>query len=206
MKTKECKRCKQQVSVDKFGKKSSTKDGLQNWCYDCHRIYRREYRKSKNGQGGSTEYCIYALVDPDTKEVRYIGRTGQLHTRLVGHLNDAKRETTAKDIWIQSLLCQGKKPEMIVIEDVSKENMQEKEMYWILHYASQGHDLVNGLKDMQRVRSLSGYRRFFLYYMSTERLQAIRQLQIKLREKDNSITVGMILDKALEALEEKLNL
>jgi len=66
--------------------------------------------------------------------------------------------------------------------------------------------LVNGLEDMQRVRSLSGYRRFFLYYMSTERLQAIRQLQIKLREKDNSITVGMILDKALEALEEKLNL
>ena len=56
---------------------------------------------------------IYALIDPITCKIRYIGRTkGKLTTRLNGHISKAKNKNTHKDYWIQSL--KNKKLKLII--------------------------------------------------------------------------------------------
>ena len=48
METKYCKRCDQTLSVDKFTKSSGRYDGLQAYCSECMKLYRREhYYKNK---------------------------------------------------------------------------------------------------------------------------------------------------------------
>lgn len=49
---------------------------------------------------------IYSLHDPDTGELRYIGKTTTTLTkRLKGHLREAARSRTHKSNWILSLSC-----------------------------------------------------------------------------------------------------
>jgi len=56
---------------------------------------------------------IYALIDPITSKVRYIGRTSvSINTRLSKHIHDAKynKRKTHKEDWIRSLLKINCKP------------------------------------------------------------------------------------------------
>ena len=50
---------------------------------------------------------IYVLIDPTTKEVRYVGATSRtLNQRLSAHLTDARKNRgTYKVNWINSLLA-----------------------------------------------------------------------------------------------------
>ena len=41
-KTKVCGGCRKRRRVSKFSKRASSKDGLQNYCKDCHNAYHRE--------------------------------------------------------------------------------------------------------------------------------------------------------------------
>jgi hypothetical protein len=76
---------------------------------------------------------IYALVCPDTDEYKYIGKTQTtLKQRLSNHL--AEKENNRKSIWIQELLKSNKKPIIKLIEEVSIEEWELKEKYWIAHY------------------------------------------------------------------------
>lgn len=61
----------------------------------------------------NVKVAIYALIDPITCKVRYIGRTSRkLNDRLSSHLNDAKyhKRNTHKEHWINSLLEKGHRP------------------------------------------------------------------------------------------------
>lgn len=56
---------------------------------------------------------IYALIDPITCKIRYIGRTSKkLNDRLSSHINDAKYyvRKTHKENWIRTLLNQNTRP------------------------------------------------------------------------------------------------
>lgn len=44
-KTKKCYKCGRVLSVDAFGKKTSSKDGLQDMCKECKNAYMRERNK-----------------------------------------------------------------------------------------------------------------------------------------------------------------
>ena len=75
---------------------------------------------------------IYALCDPDTKEIRYIGKSGDLKRRLYLHVWTAKtRAVTHKDRWVKSLLDQGKTPILEVLEECAEETWCAREKYWI---------------------------------------------------------------------------
>ena len=62
---------------------------------------------------------IYSLNDPDTLEIKYIGKTVQkLEKRLSGHITKAKyNRTTHCSCWIYKLLLKGKRPKIQLIEE-----------------------------------------------------------------------------------------
>jgi hypothetical protein len=86
---------------------------------------------------------IYALVDPFTREIRYIGKSIRPKERLTNECNE--RVDTHRSHWIQSLLSKGKRPEQIILEIVPPgRNWQERERYWIAEGKRRGWPLVNG--------------------------------------------------------------
>lgn len=78
-------------------------------------------------------YKIYGLLDPKTKEIRYIGvTTCKLSTRLAGHIYDSKHKYgTHKRNWIKSLLKEGLKPEIKLLEESCENTWESREKYLI---------------------------------------------------------------------------
>ena len=95
------------------------------------------------------EVKIYALYDPTTSTIRYIGRTRQkLSRRLAGHLHKSLRQgkSSHKCCWIRSLLKNGIKPRirlLKILKDVTwtQSHLIEKE---IIQKHLIKHRLVNG--------------------------------------------------------------
>ena len=80
---------------------------------------------------------IYTLKHPDTLEVRYVGKTVRsLSRRLGNHIDNAKRSRHNKHLsnWILSILSNGKRPIIELIEEVDNSVWQEREKYWITQY------------------------------------------------------------------------
>ena len=88
---------------------------------------------------------VYYLQDPITKEIRYVGVTTQtLNNRLSGHIYDAKNKKGRHVLhWIASILEQGLKPEIHLIEECDDSIWQDREMYWIKEYKDRGYNLTN---------------------------------------------------------------
>jgi len=90
-----------------------------------------------------TQTYIYALVDPDTDGVRYVGKADNPHKRLEIHLAGYEPRTTHKSNWIKSLLAQGKQPELMILEEVDAAAWQEAEKRWIAYFRKVGVSLTN---------------------------------------------------------------
>jgi hypothetical protein len=85
---------------------------------------------------------IYSLKDPVTNEVRYVGKTINPKGRLSSHIKYAKFKKYHSAYWIQSLLNEGYKPVMEILEEANSETWAEREVYWISYYRSL-YDLTN---------------------------------------------------------------
>ena len=88
----------------------------------------------------STVY-IYTLEHPITGEIRYIGQTKNPVSRLWRHINELT--ATYKSNWIKSLLTENLKPIMKTIEEVSIDDWQDAEIYWIAQFKAWGFRLTN---------------------------------------------------------------
>lgn len=89
-------------------------------------------------------HIIYGLSDPGgaNPKVRYVGYTRRpLAKRLSAHLTTAKARKYHRHHWIMHVLESGRRPTAVVLEEVTAENWQERECWWIAHLA--GNDLVN---------------------------------------------------------------
>lgn len=75
---------------------------------------------------------IYALAEPDTEQVYYIGRTHNPEQRLRQHYSDWTNRR--HDL---------KRARMIILETVEKEIANERERFWIAKYALEGARLIN---------------------------------------------------------------
>ena len=73
---------------------------------------------------------IYALTDPRTGQVRYVGKTRNLAKRLLGHMDEALRDDTHKARWIRALKRLGLKPGHLILEVVNGD-ADEAERAWI---------------------------------------------------------------------------
>lgn len=97
---------------------------------------RKGYKYPVEGMG-----CIYAMIHPITKEVRYIGQTCKvLWYRLRTHINSAKlpgsnMSKTPIGKWVLKLLNEGMEPEIILIECLPLEKLNDVE----IKYIKEGH-------------------------------------------------------------------
>lgn len=87
---------------------------------------------------------IYVLRDPETDEIRYVGKAVDIERRMYVHLTDAT--DTHKARWIQTLKARGLKPRVDVVDTIlgGEEGVwQEREKYWISYFREMGCDLTN---------------------------------------------------------------
>lgn len=85
---------------------------------------------------------IYCLKDPDTNEIRYIGKTNNLKQRFHNHKN--KITGTHCSNWILKLKANGKVPIMELVEECSNDIWQEREIYWIAQYPNLTNHTIGG--------------------------------------------------------------
>ncbi len=92
----------------------------------------------------SDKTCIYALIDPRSNLVRYIGKADNPKSRFVrGHLRNVRENNICHRVsWIRGLINEGLRPEVKILFTPKKENWQEVERQTIAHYR-QFCNLVN---------------------------------------------------------------
>ena len=84
---------------------------------------------------------IYIILNPITNEVRYVGKTTNIKRRFYQHLHTKLNSYCSK--WIFSLLKQNIIPEFSIIDEVTEDNWQFWETYWIAQFKSWGFNLTN---------------------------------------------------------------
>lgn len=95
-----------------------------------------------------TIYSIYGLIDPTTKELRYVGCSTSPTARFNQHLTYGRRHIlkmcTAE--WIADLLTKGLRPELLILEEYEtewKSDAGDVEKQWMHHYIDNGAQLLN---------------------------------------------------------------
>ena len=105
----------------------------------------KNYKMSTTPKDTKTRTSIYVLKNPDTNEIRYVGKTSKdLNRRLQQHIYESESEQRNKrKNWVAKILKGGKIPIIEEIDFCTWEDSQEKEIYWIKYYKDLGLDLVN---------------------------------------------------------------
>lgn len=90
-----------------------------------------------------SENVIYGFIDPNTKELRYIGYSNNLKRRIIEHFSPKSlKKKTHKNDWIKSL--NGIRPEAIILETyATPEELPQAEIECIEYYKFIGCDLTN---------------------------------------------------------------
>jgi hypothetical protein len=101
---------------------------------------------------------VYHLVDPRTRAVRYVGKTGNPKSRLRAHIQEAReRQNTAKKQWIAELLAAGLEPLLIIAASVADEatarSIESAHCKQHLDTITNIHDPAKGAKDLKREKS-----------------------------------------------------
>lgn len=91
----------------------------------------------------ATEVYIYTLSDPDSGEVRYVGKANNVSKRLATHIRDSRRSNRPVCNWVAKLVNGGKVPVITTIATCSSESWQEEERRQISLYRSNHSNLLN---------------------------------------------------------------
>ena len=103
----------------------------------------------------SAGQVIYAEVDPEAGEIRYVGRTNRPQRRHAQHLSDTSPKTVrwgterkvwyTRGNWMHALREKGLKPSMQILHTVEDSSrVVEWEQRFIWHGIQQGWQLLNG--------------------------------------------------------------
>ena len=99
---------------------------------------------------------IYALVDPLTDRIRYVGQTNDLERRYKEHCTILDFSPKCK--WVQALNANGLFPTMIILEVVDSESdVDFREAWWIGIGLQRGWELTNVAKPCRTVPQFSHY-------------------------------------------------
>lgn len=98
---------------------------------------------------------VYHLIDPQTRAVRYVGKSRHPRARLRAHLQEAAtRQTTDKQAWIAGLIAQGMAPVLVIVasypDEATARLRESAEVHQHLATALNQHDPAKGAKDLRR--------------------------------------------------------
>lgn len=99
-------------------------------------------------------HYIYGLVDPGKNEVRYVGRTKDPAKRLRDHCN----RKCGWVMWQWVVSIRPEKPRMIILEECSEEQAEDREHFWINVYKAVGANLLNHFGVNTKLRVNEAYR------------------------------------------------
>lgn len=75
---------------------------------------------------------IYALIDPRTNEIRYVGKSSNVRKRLVSHIYKARHTPLEnKSKWINDVIDNNLFPIVRILETCFGESWRQAEIYWI---------------------------------------------------------------------------
>lgn len=98
---------------------------------------------------------IYALCEPDTNEVRYIGQTlTPIDVRYRQHVRSSRwgyEKNAAKREWIAGLLANGEEPACVVLEVCQFWNVDAREQWWIDQHAGEKLTNMSGHSNRKKV-------------------------------------------------------
>jgi hypothetical protein len=77
---------------------------------------------------------IYGLFEPDTGDLRYVGKAKDTVKRLKSHLRESRTGTRPVHNWIRKLALAGKIPKIEVLEVVRSEKWAEAEIRLIAEH------------------------------------------------------------------------
>jgi hypothetical protein len=89
----------------------------------------------------SLRVVIYALAEPVSRSVRYIGKTVELKRRLKQHWY--RKCNKRLHLWLKELKDSGSDPEVLILEQTDLAHWRERERRWIRPYRESGHQLFN---------------------------------------------------------------
>jgi group I intron endonuclease len=97
------------------------------------------------------------MIDPNSKELRYIGLAKDLQGRIYGHYKPSNlKKNTHKNNWVKSLLFNKQEPEIVILEQYNSEaELPQAEADMIAYYRFIGADLTNATDGGE---GMSGYR------------------------------------------------
>ena len=110
------------------------------------------------------DIVIYALCEPDSNIIRYVGMTTVGFNRIKGHYDVARSRNSHCSNWIYSLKDKNQIFEVIYLEyfDVDGSEVDEAEKKWIKYYTDLGANLTNyepgGRTKGFAARNMSDYR------------------------------------------------
>lgn len=94
--------------------------------------------------GARDVHSVYALVDPRSGAIRYVGMAADAAIRLRRHLRNAGRSRAACSRWISEIRGSGETPEMVVLQEYrDRRSCDIGERYWIARARDRGCDLLN---------------------------------------------------------------
>lgn len=86
--------------------------------------------------------AVYALLDPASGAVRYIGKSVNPRERYLAHIERARKGVdTHQYRWIRSLLRHKRTPIMILLQFA--DDLDKAERFWIKYHRDRGADLTN---------------------------------------------------------------
>lgn len=116
---------------------------------------------------------VYALIDPRTHAIRYVGQSSDTHRRFGDHKTTAGRYPYPVSRWVNKIQRMGLPPVLQVLEVCSPEDLDMQERKWICILRESGVELLNC---GEGGGSLRGWKR--PYPMSMEQREKLRRANL----------------------------
>lgn len=87
---------------------------------------------------------IYALCDPSTMDIRYVGKSNNPKSRFNCHIKESlDGKHSHKCCWIRTILQKGEKPHLWILDEVDIKDWEFWECFYIDLFKSYGFNLTN---------------------------------------------------------------
>lgn len=87
---------------------------------------------------------IYALCEPGSSIVRYVGMTTHMAKRLRAHVSGSRRHPSRLGNWLRDLMSENLRPALRLVMETSRASWRADEARCIRVARQLGYDLVNG--------------------------------------------------------------